>query len=68
MSMAKVVELVGESKVGWEDAVKNAVEDASKTVENMSGVEVYNWTANIDNGKIVEYKANIKVAYGVKDR
>lgn len=68
MSIAKVVELVGESKVGWEDAVKNAVEDASKTVENMSGVEVYNWTANIDNGKIVEYKANIKVAYGVKDR
>ncbi|MBS4030795.1 MAG: dodecin domain-containing protein [Clostridiales bacterium] len=65
MTVAKVIELVGESKVGWEDAVKNAIEDASRTVENMRGVEVYNWTASIDNGKIVDYKANIKVAFGV---
>lgn len=67
MTVAKVIELVGESKVGWEDAVKNAVEDASRTVENMRGVEVYNWTASIDNGKIVDYKANIKVAFGVNN-
>jgi hypothetical protein len=68
MTVAKIIELVGESKVGWEDAVKNAIEDASRTVENMRGVEVYNWTASIDNGKIVDYKANIKVAFGVNNR
>ncbi|MDW7652026.1 MAG: dodecin family protein [Bacillota bacterium] len=65
MTVAKIVELVGESNVGWEDAVKNAVSDASRTVDNITGVEIYNLTASIDNGKIVEYKANVKVAFGV---
>lgn len=68
MSVVKVIELVGESKSGWEDAVKNAVFDASKTVDNITGVEIYNMTANIDDGKITEYKVNVKVAFGVKDR
>lgn len=68
MTVAKIIELVGESKVGWEDAVKSAISDASKTVDNITGVEVYNLTANIDNGRIVEYKANVKLAFGVHDR
>lgn len=66
MSVTKVVELVGESSRSWEDAVSNAVADASRTIDGITGVEVYNMTANIDNGKIVEYKANVKVAFGVK--
>ncbi len=68
MSIAKVIELVGESQVGWEDAVRNAVKDASKTVENINGVEVYNMTANVDNGEIRDYKVNVKLAFGVLDR
>ncbi|MBS3946889.1 MAG: dodecin domain-containing protein [Dethiobacter sp.] len=68
MSVAKVIELVGESRKSWDDAVRNAVADAAKTVQNISGVEVYNMTANIENGQIVEYKANVKLAFGVIDR
>ena len=68
MTIAKIIELVGQSNVSWEDAVKNAVMDASKTVDNIRGVEVYNLTANIDNGKITDYKANVKLAFGVHDR
>lgn len=68
MTVAKIIELVGESSVGWEDAVRNAVADASVTVRNITGVEVNNLTANIDKGKIVEYKANVKIAFGVLDR
>lgn len=68
MSVVKVIELVGESRSGWEDAVKNALHDASKSVDNITGVEVYNMTANVDNGKISEYKVNVKVAFGVNDR
>ncbi len=68
MTVAKIVELVGQSDKSWEDAVKNAVSDASKTVQNIRGVEVYNLTANIDNGQIVDYKANVKIAFGVHDR
>ncbi len=68
MSLAKVIELVGESSTSWDDAVKDAVERASKTVEDISGVEVYNLTAEVRDGELVEYKANVKLAFGLKDR
>jgi hypothetical protein len=64
----KVVELVGESDKSWEDAVQRAVADASKTIENIVGVEVLNNTATVENGKIVQYKSNIHVAFQVDDK
>ncbi len=63
MAIVKVLELVGESHTDWQDAVASAVREASKTVKNISGVEVANWTAQVDAGKLVEYKANVKVAF-----
>jgi flavin-binding protein dodecin len=68
MSVAKIIELVGESEIGWEDAVKNAVRDASQTVDNITGVEILNLTANVTSGDLLEYKANVKLAFGVQDR
>lgn len=59
----KVVELVGESPDNWTDAVQAAVSEASKTIPNITGVEVYNLTANVRDGQLVEYKANVKIAY-----
>lgn len=59
----KVVELVGESPIGWKDAVQRAVEEASRSVQNITGVEVYNMTANVEDGKLTEFKANVKIAY-----
>ncbi|MDH7576258.1 MAG: dodecin family protein [Bacillota bacterium] len=59
----KVVELVGESPTSWKDAVRSAVREASKTVNNITGVEIMNLTANVQNGDVVEYKANVKIAY-----
>lgn len=67
-TVAKLIELVGKSKIGWEDAVRCAVKEASKTVDNLTGVEVLNFTANLDGGEIVEYKVNVKLAFGVYDR
>ncbi|MHB1126832.1 MAG: dodecin family protein [Bacillota bacterium] len=59
----KVVELVGESPTNWKEAVQTAIAEASRTIPNITGVEVYNLTANVDNGRISEYKANVKIAY-----
>lgn len=63
MPVVKVLELVGQSRRDWQDAAQQAVMEASKKVPNISGVEVLNWTANVKDGQIVEYKANVKVAY-----
>jgi len=63
--VVKVLELVGESPRSWQDAVESAVQEAARTVDHISGVEVYNLTGNVAGGQIVEYKANVKVAFVV---
>ncbi|ACL69461.1 dodecin family protein [Halothermothrix orenii] len=63
----KIIELVGESDKGWEDAVKNAVWEASKTIDNITGVEVLNMTADVKDGKVFDYKVNIQVAFPVHE-
>lgn len=59
----RVAEFVGESKKDWQDAVNSAVAEASKTLKNITGVEVYNFTANCSGNQVIEYKANIGIAY-----
>ncbi|HXL05060.1 MAG: dodecin domain-containing protein [Firmicutes bacterium] len=65
MSVVKVVELLGESTTSWEDAVQEAISAACKTIRNITGVEVLNMTASIENGEIAKYKANVNVAFSV---
>ncbi|MGQ9496963.1 MAG: dodecin family protein [Desulfotomaculales bacterium] len=59
----KIAELLGESKDSWKEAVNSAVAEGSRTLGRITGVEVLNLTANVQDGRIVEYKANVKVAY-----
>lgn len=63
--VVKVIELVGTSRHNWTDAVDNAIIEASKSIEDIMGVEVTNFTANIDSGHIAEYKADVKIAFSV---
>src|SRR5687767_9947981 len=66
MSVAKIIELVASSDKSWEDAVRNAVAEAAKTVRGIRGVDVQDWTARVEGNRIVEYKANVKVAFGIE--
>lgn len=59
----KVVEMIGESHNGWKSAVQNAVREASKRFDNITGVEVYNLTADVVEGDLMDFKANVKIAY-----
>jgi flavin-binding protein dodecin len=63
--VAKVIELVGSSEKSWDDAVENAVKSAAKTLHGITGVEVVHWTAKVEDGKITDYKATVKVVFGV---
>lgn len=65
MTVVKIIELLGESQQGWEDAVSKAVDEASKTVRNITGVEVLNLTADVKEGRLTDYKANVQVAFAV---
>ena len=66
MSVAKVVELIGSSPDGWEAATANAVEAAAQTIRNIKGVDVRRCTAKVENNKIVEYRAVVKIAFIVE--
>ena len=67
MSVAKIIELVGSSDKSWDDAVRAALAEAAKTVRGIRGVDVRDWTARVKDGRIVEYKANVKIAFGVEE-
>lgn len=65
--VVKIIEVVGVSTKGFEDAVTSGVERAAKTVENISGVDVIGQTAKVENGKVTEYHVNMKLAFVVRD-
>jgi flavin-binding protein dodecin len=62
-STYRVTELVGTSKTGWEDAVKNAVGTASKTLRDLRVAEVTKLDVTIDDGKVTTYRARINVSF-----
>jgi len=63
MSVVKVIELIGSSPESWETAAQNAINVASKSVRGITGIDVIHFTAKVKDGKIIEYKANLKVAF-----
>ena len=65
MPVAKIVELIGSSPKGWDEAVRNAVSEAAKTIRNIKGVNVKRYTTRVEGNKIVEYRAVVKIAFVV---
>ena len=66
MTVVKIVELIGCSPKDWEDATKNALNEAAKTVKNIKSVYVKRCNAKVENNKIVEYRAVVKIAFVVE--
>lgn len=62
----KLVELLGTSEKSWDDAVEEAVAKATSSVRNIHGVDVLGFKAKIENGKIVQYRADVKIAFVIE--
>lgn len=63
MSVYKIVELVGTSPNSWEDAAKEVIETSTKSLRDLRIAEVDKLDMRIDNGKIVEYRARVKLSF-----
>lgn len=63
---AKIVELVASSRKGFDDAIRTALKDASATTRGITGAHVESMTLKCDDGKILEYKVSLKVAFGIE--
>lgn len=62
-SVYKIIEIVGTSKTSWEDATKNAIETASKTLEDLRIAEIVKMDVAIENGKISAYRVRLTVSF-----
>ena len=68
MSVARVTEIISSSKESFEDAVKQGVKRASKTLKNVRGAWVEGQKVNCDSdGHILEYRVILKVTFVLED-
>ena len=66
MSVLKVIEVLANSDISWEDAVKKAVSHASKSVKNIRSVYIQDQSASVKDGEISDFRVNVKITFEVK--
>jgi dodecin len=67
MKLAKVVHVVSTSDKSFDDAVREGVANAAKTVRGISGIKITDWTAKVENNKLTSYKVTMDIAFGVEE-
>ena len=63
----RIVELVGSSETGIEDAITSAISKASNTVRHMRWFEVVETRGHLENNKVAHYQVTLKVGFAVED-
>jgi flavin-binding protein dodecin len=67
MSVARVTEITASSPTSFDDAVKVGVERATQTLKNVEGAWIQDQTVVVKNGKVTEYRVNMKVTFILAD-
>ena len=62
-SVYKIIELVGSSPNSWEEAAKNAVDKASKTLRDLRIAEISQLDLKIEDGKVAAYRAKVNLSF-----
>jgi flavin-binding protein dodecin len=62
-SIYKIIDVVGTSKTSWEDAAKNAVETAGKSLEDLRVGEVVKLDLVIEKGMVVAYRSRVNISF-----
>ena len=67
MSVARVSEIISSSSKSFDDAIDVGVARATKTLKNVKGAWIENMKVVVDDGKVSEYRVNMKVTFVLKD-
>lgn len=67
MATARVTEITSSSAVSFEDAIKQGIERANKTLRNIKSAWVQEQTVKVENGGISEYRVNMKITFVLDD-
>lgn len=62
-SVYKVIQIIGTSTKSWEEAAKNAVEKAGKSVRDLRVAEIDELDLKVENGKVAAYRAKINISF-----
>ena len=62
----KIIEVIGVSDEGFEDAVSQAVAKAAESIRGITGIEVVKLAARVDDGSVSQYRATVKLAFAVR--
>jgi flavin-binding protein dodecin len=65
-SIVKVTEVIAQSEKSFDDAVRNAVKEAAKSIRGIRSVWIHNFKCEVVNDKIVEYRVNAKISFVVE--
>jgi flavin-binding protein dodecin len=65
-TVLKVLNLISTSDKSWQDDIEKGLERSSKSVRNIRGIDVTSWKAEVVNGKIVEYRTVMKIAFEIE--
>ncbi len=63
----KVIEIVGSSTVGTDDAIRNAIEQAGKTLRHMNWFQVVETRGHIADGKVMHFQVVLKVGFRLEE-
>ena len=63
----KHIELTGSSEISTDDAIRNAIAKASKSIRNMHWFEVTDTRGYIENGGVHYWQVTIKIGFGLED-
>lgn len=66
MSVAKVIEIVANSEKSFDDAIQQGLAEAARSLQGISGFEITNWTADVENNQIARYKVTMHVAFKIE--
>ena len=67
MAVARVTEVISSSKKSFEDAVRIGIRRAAKTLDGVSGAWVENQKVVCEDGKVIEYRVNMKITFILMD-
>jgi hypothetical protein len=65
MAVLKVIEVLSNSNESWEDATRNAVTHAAKSVKNIRSVYVQDQSAIVTDNNVTEFRVNVKITFEV---
>ena len=67
MSVLKVIEIMANSSQSWEDATRNAVKHASKSIKGIKSAFVQSQSVVVDGNDVSQFRVNVKITFEVKD-